>query len=242
MCVKTEQYSEHATIPFNLKQGPMSWAMQCNTKQWHMMHVWMHTKSIGNVSMYVCMYVCMYVSVSLSLSLYLSLSIYIYIYICMCMYMYVYACAWICVCIYLSLSLSLYIYIYVRNYMCMYVCMYVCMCIYIYIYIYIYLTRRVFHSSTSCGCSGCEGSPPETLKRLTRNPYSWHRPGLNLGPSYPSPTPNHYTIAALTHTHIYIYIYMTVYSMHTHFAQHYVPCGKASPNQGCMAQQQRVWL
>ena len=35
-----------------------------------------------------------------------------------------------------------------------------------------------------CGCSGGEGTPPETLKCLTPNPCSWHRPGLNLGPSH----------------------------------------------------------
>ena len=46
------------------------------------------------------------------------------------------------------------------------------------------LTRRVFRSSPSCGCSGGEGTPPETLKCLMRNPYSWHRPGLNPGPAY----------------------------------------------------------
>ena len=47
-------------------------------------------------------------------------------------------------------------------------------CIYIYIYMcyYPFFTRRVLHSSTSCGCSGGEGTPPETLKCLTRNPYS----------------------------------------------------------------------
>ena len=38
-------------------------------------------------------------------------------------------------------------------------------------------------------CSGGEGTPPETLNGLTCNPLSLHRPGLNPGPSYPSPTP-----------------------------------------------------
>ena len=62
--------------------------------------------------------------------------------------------------------------------------------IHIHTYTHVFcLTRRVFHSSTSCGCSGGEGTPPETLKCLTRNTYSRHRPGLNPVPSYPSPTP-----------------------------------------------------
>ena len=59
-----------------------------------------------------------------------------------------------------------------------YIILYDIMCVYIYIYMYIIcvlfffcLTRRVFHSRTSCGCSGGEGTPPETLKCLMRNPY-----------------------------------------------------------------------
>ena len=54
-----------------------------------------------------------------------------------------------------------------------YICIYTCIYIYIYIYAYfvfVLLTRQVFHSG--CGCSGGEGTPPETLKSLTPNPYS----------------------------------------------------------------------
>ena len=64
---------------------------------------------------------------------------------------------YVCVCV--SLSLSMYIYIYIHTYT------HTC-------FFFFFLTRRVFHSNTSCGCSGGEGTPPETLKCLTRHPYS----------------------------------------------------------------------
>ena len=49
------------------------------------------------------------------------------------------------------------------------------MCVHIYIYIYIHIicfTRRVFPTSSWLPSvrSGGEGTPPETLKSLTRNP------------------------------------------------------------------------
>ena len=83
---------------------------------------------------------------------------------------------------------------------------------YTYIYIYIYIERErythyvcvylfCFVSASLpfkfCGCSGGEGTPPETLKCLTPNAYSCRRLESNPGPSHPSPTPDHYTIAAL---------------------------------------------
>ena len=45
-----------------------------------------------------------------------------------------------------------------------------------------------FLSRLPGGCSGGEGTPPETLKVLTPNPYSQRRQGLNPGPSHPDPT------------------------------------------------------
>ena len=106
--------------------------------------------------------------------------IYIYMYVCMCIYIYIY------------------IYIYT--------------CVYIYIYIYIAHQRSTPQKSswTSSGVfrwifTGVfvlffdsaslpfkyklwllrrRRHSPESLKCLTRNPYSWHRPGLNPGPSW----------------------------------------------------------
>ena len=60
-------------------------------------------------------------------------------------------------------------------------------------------------------CSGGEDTPPETLKCLTPNPYSWRRLELTPGPAHPSPTPNHCTIAALL-IHLYVmFIYLHIY-------------------------------
>ena len=63
-------------------------------------------------------------------------------------------------------------------------------------------------------CSGGEGIPPETLKCLAPIPQSWQRLELDPGPSHPSPTPNHYTMAALNirihNIYIYIYIYTRI--------------------------------
>ena len=71
---------------------------------------------------------------------------------------------------------------------------------YTYIYIYIYVHTYIFFCFDSAslpfkvlnrvpgGCSGGEGTHPETLKCLTPNPYSRQRLELNLGPSHPDPT------------------------------------------------------
>ena len=137
----------------------------------------------------VCMYVCMYVRT------------YVRTYVCFNL-LSVCASRSVCknkrmyVCVYVSVYLSLSLYIYIYTHVCVYIY------IYIYInqhhitlyagspglsawsparwrqaqsnweelYFFFVLTRRVLHSS--CGCSGGEGTPPETLKCLTPNPCS----------------------------------------------------------------------